>query len=419
MKKITRGKFLAFGLGIIIGVAAFAVIFYVRGYNNKENIITSLVKNKYIEEVSDETIEDGKYKGILEALGDKYSAYYTAEEYQKLQENVNATNMGIGVIMYKDAESEAITINSVMEDSPAEKAGIATGDIITAVDGTSVSGMELDDIASLIKEAETGQVTLTIEREGETTDYELTLEEIEQQTVGYVMLENDIGYIMISTFGQGTAKEFEEAFADLTDQRMTGLIVDLRGNQGGLVSAVTDILGSFMPKGLVVYTKTRDGEIKKYESECENPVKIPMVVLVNEATASAAEIFAGAVKDRGVATIAGATTFGKGIVQNIIPLNDGSAIKLTTAAYYTPSGNNLNGQGITPDVEVVETGTFDLSENDDQYQKAIEIITSGQAITYDAANDPIARGEDPTAGKANSDAQVAESGNQAIDPDSK
>ena len=369
-----KGKIIAFLCGALVCAAVFtAVPVIVKIYKgpDKEQQITSLIKNYYIGEATDESLTEGKYRGMLDSLGDKYSSYFNEDEYEVLMSNANATNKGIGIYIYIDEETGKAVIAGTIEGTPAEEAGLKENDVIVSVNGESVEGLELEVITGKIRNSE-DPVNLVIDRGGEEISYSLHLTDIPDETVVYGFIEGEnIGYIYISKFGSNTDTEFKEAYDYIMAEDPDGMIIDLRNNVGGLVDSCVDSLNVFMPGGLLVYTEDKNGKIRNFESDCADPVDIPLVVLVNDRTASAAEIFAGAVQGRNVGTIVGKTTYGKGIVQSIFDLKDGTAVKLTTSSYFTPDGKSLNGEGLKPDVEAEDK---DSTEGDEQVEKAVEII---------------------------------------------
>lgn len=267
------------------------------------------------------------------------------------------------------------------ENTPAAESGLLPGDIVTKYNGEDTSGLDLTEIVNEIKTGENDEITFTIKREGESEEKEITLTRraVDIPTVTSEMLENNIGYLEISEFDTVTLEQFQEAKASLESQGMEKLIVDLRNNPGGNLSTVVDILREILPEGLIVYTEDRYGNRTEYSCDGDRELEIPLAVLINGDSASASEIFAGAVKDYGIGTLVGTTTFGKGIVQRIVELSDGTAVKLTIAKYYTPKGNNIHDKGIEPDVEVeLEEGLEQQitipKDQDNQLQKAIEIL---------------------------------------------
>ena len=336
--------------------------------------IEAIIDAYYLNDVDTELVESYIYKGVVAGLDDAYSAYYTEDEYASLMDSTNGSYCGIGVSITQSTSTGIITVYQVFEDSPAEEAGLLEGDILYKVEDWEVTGEDLNSVVAEIKGEEGTTVNITIVREGEDDYIELTVERhtIEVETVEYEMLDDDIGYIYISSFDDVTVDQFNEALDDLEGQGMESLIIDLRDNGGGLVSSVCSILDEILPEGLIVYTEDKYGNREEEYSDAENYLDIPLVVLVNENSASASEIFAGAIKDYGIGTLVGTTTYGKGIVQNIYTLSDGTGLKITVSKYYTPNGNNIHEVGIEPDVEVEYDST---AEEDNQLAAAVEILT--------------------------------------------
>ena len=301
---------------------------------------------------TDEMIE-GMYAGMVASLGDPYSVYYTAEEWQALMQDTEGIYYGIGAYIQLDITTGFGKINGVIENTPAQEAGLREDDIIYMIDGEIAQGLELSEIVARIKGEEGTTVHLTIYRDGEEDYLEIDVvrKQIESPTVSYELFDNGVGYIRITEFDDVTVDQFAEALAVVKGSGASGMILDLRSNPGGSLSAVVDIARQILPEGLIVYTEDRAGERMEYNCSGENEWKLPLVVLVNGNSASASEILAGAIKDYGIGTLIGTTTFGKGIVQRILPLTDGTAIKLTVSAYYTPNGNNIHNIGIEPDIE--------------------------------------------------------------------
>ena len=331
------------------------------------------------EDISADAMIEGMYSGMVASLGDPYSVYYTEEEWEELMRDTEGIYYGIGAYVSLDAITGCGKISGVIENTPAKEAGLRENDIIYRVDGESVQGLELSEIVSKIKGEEGTTVHLTIYREGQEDYLEMDVvrRQIESPTVSYEMLDNGIGYIQITEFDDVTYKQFVEAMDVIKDQSAKGLILDLRSNPGGSLSVVVDIARQILPKGLIVYTEDRAGERTEYSCDGDNELQIPLVVLVNGNSASASEILAGAIKDYGKGTLIGTTTFGKGIVQRILPLTDGSALKLTVSTYYTPKGNNIHNIGIDPDIEC----TFDADAYyddgiDNQLERAVEEVNN-------------------------------------------
>lgn len=352
----------------------------------KAKYIEETVKESYTGDIDDEQMEEYMYKGMMASLGDPYSAYYISEEYEELTTETTGSYEGIGVVMQQDVDTGEVKVVRCYEGAPGEKAGLLPEDVLVEVNGESVSGMELSEVVDKVKNSQDQVAHLTIAREGESEYLEIDvhLEEVNIPVVQSEMLEDNIGYIALYEFTKQTEPQYMEAFEALKDQGMEQLIIDVRNNPGGLLTSVCDILEDILPEGLIVYTEDKNGEREEYTCDGENELDIPLAVLVNGNSASASEIFAGAIQDYSKGTIVGTTTFGKGIVQSLIPFNDGSAIKTTTAKYYTPSGKCIHGTGIQPDVEVelsegLEQETSISHEEDNQLQKAIEVVKGSEA----------------------------------------
>ena len=344
----------------------------------KLNYLEELIDEEYLDEKDESSLREGLYAGLLSGLNDPYSTYYTAEQYKELNTSNEGSYVGIGAVLQKDDDGGAKVVQ-LYEGGPGEQAGLKTGDVIKAIDGTDVTEKETSDIASMVRDSEKDSVTLTIQRENEekTQDIKVEIRDVEIQTVSHEMLSGDTGYIRVSEFSEVTSDQYKKAFADLKSQGMKKLVVDLRDNPGGLLNTVCDILRQILPEGLIVYTEDKNGNWEEETCDGKNELDIPLAVLVNENSASASEIFAGAVKDYGTGTIVGTTTYGKGVVQTIQPLTDGSAVKITIAKYFTPKGNDINKKGITPDVDAELSGDITdwaelTHEEDTQLQTALK-----------------------------------------------
>ncbi len=347
----------------------------------KAKTIESLIDKYYLDQIDNDELESYLYKGLMAGLGDPYSTYYTAEEYKELTEDTEGVYRGIGVTMQKDVSTGAVTVVKCFEGAPGAEAGLQPQDQLVKVNGEDITDKELSEVVKMIKTSESDTVTLTILREGE-SDYrevEVTLDTVEAPMVEHEMLDDKIGYITINQFAETTASQYETALEDLNNQGMERLIVDVRDNPGGLLTSVCDVLDSMLPEELLVYTEDKNGKKSEYNATGTDQFDKPMVVLVNGNSASAAEIFSGALQDYKVAKLVGTTTFGKGIVQQIFNLSDGSAVKMTISKYYTPSGRCIHGTGLEPDIEVdlpdelKNQVSIDKSE-DTQLQKAIETV---------------------------------------------
>ena len=346
----------------------------------KMSEIADLIDEYYYEAVDKDAMAEGVYAGMVSGLGDPYSNYFTAEEYASFHESTSGLYFGIGVVLNQDAKTKVITVRHVYPGTPAEEAGMKDGDILAQVKDLDISDMELAEVVTHIKGEEGSTVHLRLIREGEADYVEMDVErrQIEVPTVQYQMLEGDIGFIQISEFAESTPEQFEEAITEMQGNGMKSMIVDLRDNPGGVLQSVCTMLDDILPEGLVVYTEDKYGNRSDYKSDKEC-MDIPMAVLINENSASASEIFAGAVKDYGYGTLIGTKSFGKGSVQTIIPLQDGSAVKVTMAKYFTPKGNYIHEVGIAPDIELEYKYLEESDEtynpmHDNQVQKAIEVL---------------------------------------------
>ncbi len=349
----------------------------------KLGLIEEIIDNAYLEEVDKDKLEEYIYKGYVAGLEDPYSAYYTKEEFEELNEENTGEYIGIGVTVKINSQTGEISFEEPYEGSAAEKAGILDGDIIIKMNGESTEGKTLEDVVSKIKGKKGTVNKFTLLRDGEELEIEVVSTDVEIKTVKYKMLENKIGYIELSQFIEVSAKQFKKAYEQLKKEGATSLIVDLRDNPGGLLSGVVDIADYFLEKDkMIVYTKNKNGKGEEYKSSDKKLIDLPLVVLVNGESASAAEILTGVVKDYKLGTIIGENTFGKGIVQKFYPITDGSAVKLTVEKYYTPNGGDIHKKGIAPDIEIKdEKDTKDEKDEKDEksetdlcLEKAIEIL---------------------------------------------
>lgn len=335
----------------------------------------------YYDETETEKLQDGLYAGLLSGIGDKYSVYYNKEEYEQSQIGMTGQYHGIGAGLTQAADTMVVSVSRIYEGTPSEEAGLLEEDIILSVEDVEATSMELTDLVQLIRGEEGTTVHLEVYRPSteEYLSFDVERKNVTLPSVASEMLEDGIGYIRIESFEKETAAQFEKAVADLETQGMKSMVVDLRYNGGGLVDAVVEILDDILPEGLLVYTEDKNGNRKEYNSSGETKMDYPMAVLINQDSASASEIFAGAIKDYERGTLIGTKTFGKGIVQTLFPLSDGDAIKLTTAKYFTPKGNYIHGVGIEPDVELEyeylnPSGTEYEMQYDNQVQKAVELL---------------------------------------------
>jgi carboxyl-terminal processing protease len=345
---------------------------------NKIKSLEDVINTYYYKtDVSKEDEANGLYRGLMDSLGDPYSVYYTSEELEEMMNDTKGIYFGIGAYVSFDNSINMARISGVMEGSPAEEAGLCIDDIIYEVDKTSTQGMSLEEVVSMIKGEAGTQVHLTLIRTGVADDVEVdvTRAEITVPTVSTDVLEDNIGYLKITEFDEITTSQFIDGMAELRAQNIEGLIIDLRSNPGGSLATVCDIARQILPKGIIVYTEDRDGNREDYTCDGENEIDIPIVVMTNQYSASASEILAGAIKDYKLGKLVGKTTYGKGIVQRIFDLRDGTAVKLTVSSYFTPSGVNIHGVGIKPDVEVdYDAEAYAKDKTDTQLQKGIEVM---------------------------------------------
>lgn len=344
--------------------------------DKKISTLKSLIDSSYIGDVDEEALQEGIYKGFVDGLGDPYSVYYDEDETKTLIESTEGEYDGIGAVLSQDISTGIVTLVQIYDDSPASEAGLLDNDILYKVEDIEVTGMDLSEVVSHIKGEKGTKVNLTVLR-GESRE-EVTVtavrNTIQAQTVKYRMLEDLIGYIAVSEFDLVTFDQYQAALNDLTNQGMKGLVVDLRNNPGGNLSTVCDMVDLMLPKGLIVYTEDKEGNRQEMESDDEHQFGLPLAVLVNGSSASASEIFAGAIQDYGTGKIVGTKSYGKGVVQQIFDLKDGTCVKLTIAEYFTPKGRNIHGKGITPDVEIEYERDETNPEADNQLDKAVEVL---------------------------------------------
>lgn len=328
----------------------------------------------YSDDVTEEELEDGILKGYVDALGDPYSVYYNEEETKELYESTEGEYSGIGAVFSQNINTKEVTAVQIY-DGPAKEAGMQEGDILYKVDGEDVSTDDISETVKKIKGEENTKVELTMFRGDENAEVtlEITRRKIEVKTVVAEMKEDGIGYLQITQFDAVTLKQFNTAMEELEAQGMKGLVVDLRSNPGGSLDTVVKILDTLLPEGTIVYTENKNGKKEVYSSDAKE-CDLPMAVLVNEYSASASEIFAGAIQDYEKGPIVGTTTYGKGIVQQIVDLKDGTAMKVTISEYFTPNGRNIHGKGIEPDVEVEYEYDEADPEADNQLDAAMEEV---------------------------------------------
>lgn len=384
-----------FVLGMVIGLLAALIITSAIFKNNvsvsDDSLLDSHVLEKiekleetihrrfYLSEVTDEELENGIYRGMLDALQDPYSEYYTQDELMELMNHTEGIYYGIGAYVSLDTETSLPKISGIIEGTPAQEADLRPDDLIYKIDDQATYGLSLTEAVSLIKGPEGTEVVLTIIRDGESDylDVSVRRRKVESPTVNFEMLDDELAYIEITEFDDVTVDQFADALATAKGSDMKGLIIDLRSNPGGSLSAVVEIAQMILPEGMIVYTEDKTGNRSEYRCDGKRELQVPLVVLTNGNSASASEILAGAIQDYGLGTLVGTTTFGKGIVQQIITLDDGSAIKLTISSYFTPKGRNIHGTGIKPDVECEFDGeAYYRKENpyDNQLEKAKEVL---------------------------------------------
>lgn len=344
----------------------------------KTSVLQNIIDRYFLFDEDMTKVEDGIYAGMMNGLGDPYTVYYTKEEYKALNEDTEGKYSGIGAVVSQNPNTKIITIVKIFDNSPANDAGLQVGDIIDKIDGEEVAGTDMDILVKTKIRGEEGtSFKMTVLRGDDRKEVELDLirRSIEVETVAGKMLDNNIGYIAVSQFDAVTSEQFKSNIESLQSQGMTKLIVDLRGNPGGLLDQVVDMLDYILPDGLVLYTEDKYGKREEYYSDGSHELKIPMVVLVNENSASASEVFTATFRDFEWGTVVGKTTFGKGIVQNVLPLGDGTAVKITTQHYYPPSGYDLHKVGIKPDLEVdLNEGAKIGTDSDNQLSAAIDIL---------------------------------------------
>ena len=387
-----------FGIGVLVGIVIGAVIItgvwgaakvvsavFFKGnfatestsrsdMEHKLDRLNALIEKYYLyeDEIDKDALVEGIYSGYAGALGDPYTEYYDEQEAKELFETTNGEFFGAS--MSKQLGTDEITIVNVYEDSPADKAGLKSGDILYKVDEHETAGYELDTVVSWIKGEKGTSVVLHVLRDGKEVEVTAVRDKIEVQTVAYEMKEDQIGYIAVSEFDSVTYHQFETALEDLEKQGMKGLVIDLRNNPGGNFDTVTDMLKLLLPEGVIVSTKDKEGNVEEVTCDGANEFDKPLAVLVNQYSASASEIFSGAVQDYGIGEIVGMTTYGKGVVQQLMDLGDGTCLKMTIAEYYTPNGRSINGKGVEPDVEVEYEYDENNPEADTQLEKALEVV---------------------------------------------
>lgn len=387
-----RGIIIGMCIGVVLMCVVVGTIFTVSYFKNKNSLIgdkeiskiNEIVRTinksfyKYSDDVSTDNITEGIYRGIVSSLNDPYAEYYSKAELEQEMNDYEGISYGIGCYVALEPDTDIPIIAGVFEQSPAEEVGIMEGDLIYEVDGVSTVGLSLSKVVEMIKGPENTMVHIKMFREDDFVEFDVRRGKLIETTsveAGTLVEDEELGYIRIKEFDENTVDQFNEALVDLRAENIKGLVLDLRYNPGGNLNACVDVARRILPEGIIVYTENVNGKRTNYSCDGKNPLDMPLVVLTNEYSASASEILAGAIQDYGVGTLIGTTTFGKGIVQSILELRDGSAMKLTTSAYYTPSGKNIQGIGIEPDI-VLEYDK-DLAKetgDDNQVNKAIEVL---------------------------------------------
>lgn len=335
--------------------------------------VKELLEEKYVGEVNEEELIDGALKGLVASVGDRYTEYYTKEELEDFTAQTLGNFTGIGVYLTSNFSDDAVEVISPIKGSPAEEAGIKTGDKVLKVDGVEYKAAELTELTNHIKGEEGTEVTLTIKRNEETFDLKVTRRSVHINYVASEMIENNIGYISISTFDEECARDFKVEYENILEKGAKSLIIDLRGNGGGLVDEALEIADFMCDKNqITLITVDKDGEEKITKAKKDAIIKMPVVVLTNKGSASASEILVAALKENNKAEIVGDKTYGKGVIQELIYLQNGGALKVTSSEYYTPNKNKINEVGIEPNYEVKYDYT--VEDNDEQLDKAIEVL---------------------------------------------
>jgi carboxyl-terminal processing protease len=357
--------------------------------NEKIETIYKILDSYYVNDYDKQAVEEGIYAGMVNKLDDPYSAYMDAEALKSFQLRMNGSYPGIGIIVSVDEAKNRVVVVSPFEGSPAFKAGIKPGDYIIKIDGTDVDGSLYNEAVELLRGEAGSKTTLTLLRESDGSVFEAQIEraEVDLPTVSHKMLENDIGYIRITSFDEVTSKQFAAGYNDLTKRGMRSLILDLRNNPGGLLNVVCEIADTLVDTEYIVYTENKQGN-REYTYGDRERIEIPLVVLINGNSASASEVLSGAVKDTGTGVLVGEKSFGKGLVQSVKQLPDGSGIKVTIAKYYTPSGVCIDGTGIVPNYTVEMDADMAMNiasltpEEDVQLKKAVDVATMSMALGH-------------------------------------
>jgi len=339
--------------------------------DTKVGLIKEYIDEYYLGEVNEDKMIESAVKGYVAGLGDKYTEYLTKDEYEELMIGVNGDYVGIGIYMSQDKDGNVVVLMPI-EGSPAEEAGLETGDIIVSIDKEECTGMDLNLVANRVKGEEGTTVELEILRQDEILNKTITRRTVEIKTIETEVIENKVGYIQILSFDVGCSDDIEKVLKDYNDRGIKSIIIDLRDNGGGVVSEATDMADLFLPKDANIMIESDNKEYTKTIKAEKKPIinsDVKILVLTNENTASASEILVGALKYNNVAQVVGTTTFGKGVMQEVVPVSSGGALKLTTREFYTPNGNKINKEGLKPDIEIEDD---EKTEVDEQLEKAIE-----------------------------------------------
>ncbi len=337
--------------------------------------IRAVIDEYYLRDIDEQKLIDGALKGYVDALGDKYTQYLVGDEWTAMETDTLGHYVGIGVYITCDTENNQIVVLSPIAGSPAEEAGIMQGDIITKVNDVEYSGEQIDEVAEIMKGELDSKVKIEIKREGKTLTFEIERKEIRMNAVTSRIIEDNIGCINIPTFSEGTANEFKENAQKLMDKGINKFVIDLRDNTGGIVSEALQIAEYLVPKDKVLMvTVNKDNKIEETKSKEDNLIKGEVVILINGNSASSTEILVAAIKDNGVGKLIGTKTYGKGVMQQILELADGNALKITTEEFMTPNGDKIDGVGILPDEEVRLTTDKEGNIIDTQLMKAVEML---------------------------------------------
>ena len=342
--------------------------------------IDQVASDNSLYDVDSETLLNAIGQGVVSGIGDPYAEYYSSSEYQKLLDEQSGDAVGIGVLLQEDSSGDYAAVVQVYPDSPAESAGLQPGDLILEVDGSSVRGMELEEVSDALIGEKGTAVSLVYRRNGSDSTAEITRRQYSQSSVTYQVVDGDIGYLRISSFEENTPSQLNDALNNLQAQQVRGLVLDVRDNAGGDTGSCTECLDQLLPEGVLGYTRTGSSQRQILATSDDSEIDLPMAVLVNENTSSMAELFAVAIRDYDKGDLVGTTTYGKGVLQTLYPLDDGSAVRITTAYFDPPASENFDGVGLTPDYEVSlgrdQLATMGSMDGDDQLEKAVSVLRS-------------------------------------------